>query len=191
MLFYHFMNKNVEEGQAMQNIQTILLGGGCFWCVESVFRSVKGVQSVTSGYAGGEQTTANYEAVCGGDTGHIEVIKVEFDRSILPLNIVLDIFFATHDPTTQNRQGNDVGRQYASVIYYVEDTQLPIIEDKIQSLKDEGIDIVTEVYPAPTFYPAEDYHQDFYTKNPTQGYCNFAIPPKLAKLRAGFAEFLQ
>ncbi|WFF38173.1 peptide-methionine (S)-S-oxide reductase MsrA [Moraxella nasibovis] len=172
-------------------MQTIILGGGCFWCTESVFLHIKGVSSVVSGYAGGQADTANYEAVCGGDTGHIEVIKVDFDDTVIDLSGILDIFFATHDPTTQDRQGNDIGRQYASVIFYTHDEQVDIIHHKINELKQQGIAVVTEVYSAPTFYPAESYHQNFYANNPTQGYCNFAIPPKLAKLRSNFAQFFK
>ncbi len=171
-------------------MQTIILGGGCFWCTESVFSHVKGVQSVTSGYAGGDSVTANYRAVCGGDTEHIEVIKVEFDDSMIPLDIVLDIFFATHDPTTPNRQGNDVGRQYASVIFYTDETQKPTIDRTIGELRDSGIAVVTEVHPAREFFMAEDYNQDYYANNPEQSYCNFVIPPKLAKLKQYFAGFM-
>lgn len=171
-------------------MQTITLGGGCFWCTEAVFQRVKGVQSVISGYAGGQAETANYQAVCGGDTGHIEVIQINFDENIIDLATLLDIFFVIHDPTTQDQQGNDIGRQYASVIFYDNDKQLPIIEQKITELKQQDIKLVTEVYPLPTFYPAENYHQNFYANNPTQGYCNFAIPPKLAKLKTYFNHFM-
>lgn len=171
-------------------MQTITLGGGCFWCTEAVFQRVKGVQSVISGYAGGQAETANYQAVCGGDTGHIEVIQINFDENIIDLATLLDIFFVIHDPTTQDQQGNDIGRQYASVIFYDNDKQLLIIEQKITELKQQGIKVVTEVYPLPTFYPAENYHQNFYANNPTQGYCNFAIPPKLAKLKTYFSHFM-
>lgn len=172
-------------------MQTIILGGGCFWCTEAVFVRLKGVQSVTSGYAGGTSQTANYEAVCEGDSGHIEVIKIEFDEQTIHLSTILDIFFVIHDPTTQDRQGNDIGRQYASVIFHTHDEQVDIIHSKINDLKNQGIAVVTEVYPAPTFYAAESYHQNFYANNPTQGYCNFAIPPKLIKLKEKFAEFLK
>ena len=134
-------------------MQTSILGGGCFWCTESVFSHVKGVTDVTSGYMGGDEVSANYKAVCGGDTGHIEVIKVDFDETIIPLETVLDIFFATHDPTTQDRQGNDVGRQYASVVFYTdEEQQKPTIDRVIGELRDEqGIKVVTEVHPAAQF----------------------------------------
>ena len=172
-------------------MQTIILGGGCFWCTESVFRHVKGVTDVTSGYMGGDAVTANYTAVCGGDTGHIEVIKVDFDDTIIPLETVLDIFFATHDPTTQDRQGNDIGRQYASVVFYTDEAQKPTIDRVIGELRDEqGVNVVTEVHQAVAFYAAEDYHQDFYANNPTQSYCNFVIPPKLAKLKHYFSGFV-
>ena len=128
-------------------MQTIILGGGCFWCTESVFLSVKGVQSVVSGYMGGDAVSANYEAVCGGDTGHVEVIKVEFDESIVPLEVVLDVFFATHDPTTMDRQGNDVGSQYRSVVFYTDEAQKPTVDRTINKLRDMGLNVVTEVHP--------------------------------------------
>lgn len=172
-------------------MQEIILGGGCFWCTESVFLAVKGVIGVTSGYAGGQEETANYDMVCTGRTGHVEVIKVVFDESVIDLSIILDIFFATHDPTTLNRQGNDIGTQYASVIFYKNNDELDIIRRKIHELTQAGVDVVTRVEPAPPFYAAEAYHQNFFAKNPTQGYCNFAIPPKLQKLNAGFGQFLK
>ncbi|MFA9486586.1 MULTISPECIES: peptide-methionine (S)-S-oxide reductase MsrA [unclassified Moraxella] len=172
-------------------MQHIILGGGCFWCTESVFLSLAGVISVTSGYAGGQADNANYEAVCTGNTGHVEVIDVVFDENIIGLDTLLDVFFATHDPTTLNRQGNDVGTQYASVIFYTNDSQVTTINNKIDTLKADGVAVVTQVKVAPTFYPAESYHQNFYANNPTQGYCNFAIPPKLAKLKTRFAKYLK
>lgn len=171
-------------------MQTIILGGGCFWCTESVFLSVKGVQSVTSGYTGGDAATANYKAVCGGNSGHVEVIKVEFDEAIIPLEVVLDIFFATHDPTTKDRQGNDVGSQYRSAVFYTDEAQKPTIDRTINKLRDLGLNIVTEVHPIGEFFEAEEYHQDYFNKNPEQGYCQFAIPPKLAKLRQEFNDYL-
>lgn len=171
-------------------MQTIILGGGCFWCTESVFLSLKGVESVVSGYMGGEAATANYQAVCGGDTGHIEVIKVSFDDKVIPLEIILDAFFTTHDPTTRDRQGNDVGSQYRSVVFYTNDDQKPTVDRVINELRDGGVNVVTEVHPASEFYEAEDYHQDFFNKNPAQAYCNFAIPPKLAKLRQSLSQYM-
>ena len=171
-------------------MQTIILGGGCFWCTESVFLSLKGVQSVVSGYMGGEAATANYQAVCGGNTGHVEVINITFDESILPLEVLLDVFFGTHDPTTKDRQGNDVGSQYRSVVFYTDENQKPTIDRTINKLRDMGVNIVTEVHPAVEFYQAEEVHQDFFNRNPTQAYCNFAIPPKLAKLRKSFSQYM-
>lgn len=169
-------------------MQKIVLGGGCFWCVESVFRQLQGVVNVTSGYMGGAAQTADYESVCTGETGHVEVVQVEFDG--VSLDDVLAVFFATHDPTTPNRQGNDVGTQYASVIFYGDDEQQAVAQAMIDSLKSQGVAVVTRLEPAQVFYPAEEYHQDFYAKNPTQAYCNFAIPPKLAKMREKFAHLL-
>ncbi|WP_367107368.1 peptide-methionine (S)-S-oxide reductase MsrA [uncultured Psychrobacter sp.] len=172
-------------------MQTIVLGGGCFWCTESVFLSVKGVESVVSGYMGGDAATANYRTVCGGNSGHIEVVKVDYDESVVPLEVILDIFFATHDPTTRDRQGNDVGSQYRSAVFYTdEEHQKPTIDRTVNKLRDMGIDIVTEVHPAVEFYKAEEEHQDFFNKNPNQAYCNFSIPPKLAKLRKEFNQYM-
>ena len=171
-------------------MQTIILGGGCFWCTESVFLSVKGVQSVVSGYMGGEAATANYKAVCSGNSGHVEVIQIAFDETVLPLEVVLDVFFGTHDPTTRDRQGNDVGSQYRSIVYYTHDSQKPTIERTINTLLDMGIKVVTQVEPAVEFYRAEEAHQNFFNRNPTQAYCNFVIPPKLAKLRKSFSQYM-
>lgn len=170
--------------------ETMIVGGGCFWCTEAVFRQVKGVSQVISGYAGGARPNPSYEQVCSGATGHAEVIAVDFDDSVISFDTLLDIFFATHDPTTLNRQGNDVGSQYRSVIYYQNEQQQRIAQAKIEQLKQQGINVVTELSPAVPFFEAESYHQDFYTKNPTQGYCNFAIPPKLSKLKQYFSDQL-
>lgn len=171
-------------------MQSIVLGGGCFWCTESVFLKLKGVQTVTSGYMGGTADTADYETVCTGETGHIEVIKVEFDPTIISLDELLDVFFVIHDPTTLNRQGNDIGTQYASAIF-VNDEQKIIAENKLSELKNKGINAVTKILPLQEFYTAEDYHQNFFNKNPTQPYCNFAIPPKLAKLKEKFSHLIK
>ena len=161
-------------------MQQALFGGGCFWCTEAVFLQIQGVIKVVSGYAGGDIPNPSYEAVCTGQTQHAEVILIDFDEQQISYTQLLHVFFATHDPTTLNRQGNDVGTQYRSVIYYFDETQKQQAEQLIVELKQEGIDIVTELSSVPTFYPAEDYHQNFYAKNPSQGYCNFAIPPKLS-----------
>jgi peptide-methionine (S)-S-oxide reductase len=172
-------------------MQQALLGGGCFWCVEAVFLQLQGVTQVVSGYAGGQNANPSYEAVCTGETNHAEVILIDFDESQIDFKQILDVFFTTHDPTTLNRQGNDVGTQYRSVIYYLNEEQRELALDTIEQLKAEGLDIVTELSPAPTFYPAEEYHQNYFAKNPTQGYCNFAIPPKLSKLRSKFQHLLK
>lgn len=138
-------------------MQTIILGGGCFWCTESIFQKLKGVYAVTSGYMGGNADTADYKSVCTGKTGHIEVVKVDFDSDIITLDELLEVFFATHDPTTPDRQGNDVGAQYASAIFINDDQKL-IVEQKINKLKARNIPIVTQVLPLQEFYKAEDYH---------------------------------
>ena len=172
-------------------MQQALFGGGCFWCTEAVFLQLKGVDRVISGYAGGEIPNPTYDAVCEGRTNHAEVILVEFDEQQISYRQLLDVFFTSHDPTTLNRQGNDVGTQYRSVIYYFTAEQQQQAQAAIDALKAEGLRIVTELSPAPTFYAAEDYHQNFYAKNPTQGYCNFMIPPKLMKLRNKYQDLLK
>ncbi|MBJ8434020.1 MULTISPECIES: peptide-methionine (S)-S-oxide reductase MsrA [Acinetobacter] len=172
-------------------MQQALFGGGCFWCVEAVFLQIRGVEKVTSGYAGGHTTNPTYEQVCQGDTQHAEVILVDFDEEQVTYSQLLDVFFATHDPTTLNRQGNDIGTQYRSVIYYYNEEQKQAAEQTIQTLKNDDLDIVTELSPVPTFYPAEEYHQNYYAKNPSQGYCNFAIPPKLLKLYSKFQHLMK
>jgi len=172
-------------------MQQALFGGGCFWCVEAVFLQIRGVEKVTSGYAGGHTTNPTYEQVCQGDTQHAEVILVDFDEQQVTYSQLLDVFFATHDPTTLNRQGNDIGTQYRSVIYYYNEEQKQAAEQTIQTLKNDDLDIVTELSPVPTFYPAEEYHQNYYAKNPSQGYCNFAIPPKLLKLYSKFQHLMK
>lgn len=172
-------------------MQQALFGGGCFWCVEAVFLRLKGVTKVTSGYAGGDVANPSYEQVCTGETNHAEVLLVDFDETQISYAQLLDVFFATHDPTTLNRQGGDIGTQYHSVIYYFNDQQKQLSETMIAELRTEGLDIVTELSPVPTFYPAEEYHQNYFAKNPTQGYCNFAIPPKLLKLHSKFAHLMR
>lgn len=168
-----------------------IVGGGCFWCTEAVFRAVRGVQQVTSGYAGGRRPQPTYAQICTGVTGHAEVIAIDFDPDVLPFVDLLQIFFATHDPTTLNRQGNDIGTQYRSVIFYLDEPQRVQAEQVIAALKQQGVAVVTELAPAPTFYRAEEEHQDFFGKNPTQGYCQFMIPPKLSKLKHYFADYLK
>lgn len=172
-------------------MQQALLGGGCFWCTESVFLQLKGVEKVVSGYAGGTTQNPSYEDICTGNTGHAEVILIDFDENQITYKQLLDVFFAVHDSTTLNRQGNDIGTQYRSVIYYFNEQQKAEAEQYIEQLKAEGLPIVTELSPEPTFYAAEEYHQNFFAKNPSQGYCNFSIPPKLLKLRTKFQDLLK
>ncbi|MHA3104250.1 peptide-methionine (S)-S-oxide reductase MsrA [Acinetobacter sp. ANC 3791] len=172
-------------------MQQALFGGGCFWCVEAVFLQLRGVIQVTSGYAGGHLVEPSYEAVCSGNTGHAEVVKIDFDEEQVRYTDLLTVFFATHDPSTLNRQGNDIGTQYRSVIYYYNNEQKQQAKQFIDELKAEGVQVVTELTAAPIFYAAEDYHQNYYAKNPSQGYCNFAIPPKLNKLRSKFQSLLK
>lgn len=172
-------------------MQQALFGGGCFWCVEAVFLELKGVEKVVSGYAGGHTLHPTYDDICRGDTQHAEVILIDFDETQISYQQLLEVFFATHDPTTLNRQGNDLGTQYRSVIYYFDDQQQHTAQQMIDTLKADGLNIVTELGSAPTFYQAEDYHQNYFAKNPNQGYCNFSIPPKLSKLRAKFQDLLK
>ena len=172
-------------------MQQALFGGGCFWCTEAVFLQLKGVDQVVSGYAGGRTQQPSYEEICTGETQHAEVIRIDFDEAQISFAQLLDVFFATHDPTTLNRQGNDAGTQYRSVIYYFSAEQQLQAQRAIDALKADGLQIVTELSPAPVFYPAEDYHQNFFARNPSQGYCNFAIPPKLMKLRSKFQDLLK
>jgi peptide-methionine (S)-S-oxide reductase len=165
------------------------LGGGCFWCLEAVYQEVPGVKSIVSGYAGGHVPNPTYEAVCAGTTGHAEVVQLEFDPGEVSYRQLLEIFFAIHDPTTKDRQGNDHGPQYRSAIFYHDEGQREVATDLINELTREGAfpaTIVTEVAPLDRFYPAEKYHQDYYRRNPAQAYCAFVISPKLAKYRKQF-----
>lgn len=172
-------------------MQQALFGGGCFWCTEAVFLQIQGVTQVRSGYAGGHTAQPNYDDVCSGQTGHAEVVLIDFDETQIQYTELLDIFFATHDPTTLNRQGNDVGTQYRSVIYSMDQMQHEQAQQAIDTLKQEGIHVVTELSPKPEFHIAEDYHQNFFARNPYQGYCNFVIPPKLSKLQQKFQHLLK
>lgn len=167
-------------------MQQAIFGGGCFWCTESVFLHVKGVIHVESGYAGGQRANPSYEQISTGATGHAEVIRITYDEQQIDFSQLLDIFFATHDATTLNRQGNDIGTQYRSVIFYLDEQQQRLAAEKIAQLGKQGQHIVTELSPAPDFYTAEEYHQNFYARNPSQPYCNFTIPPKISKLQQQF-----
>ena len=175
----------------MPNEEVALLGGGCFWCLEAVYREAQGVSSVVSGYAGGLKPNPTYKEVCSGRTGHVEVVEVRFDPSVIGFREILDIFFAIHDPTTLNRQGNDIGTQYRSVIFYHSPEQQAIAESTIAELNAEKIfpnPIVTTVEPAPEFFAGEDYHQQYFENHPYQPYCAFVVSPKLAKFRKKFAQ---
>ena len=170
------------------------LGGGCFWCVEAVYNQLTGVESAISGYMGGHVHNPSYEQVCAKTTGHAEVVNVTFDNEVTSFQDVLNIFFTVHDPTTLNRQGNDRGPQYRSGIWFHSEQQRRTAEDTISRIDAEGLyrdKIVTEVTPASTFWVAEDYHQDYFANNPTQGYCSYVIAPKVAKFRKQYFERLK
>ena len=170
------------------------LAGGCFWCLEAVFQQLRGVTKVVSGYAGGHVPNPSYQAVCGGETGHAEVTQVSFDPALITYRDLLDIFFTIHDPTTLNRQGNDEGTQYRSAVFYHSPGQKAEAERAIKELEAENVwddPIVTAVAPLDTFYAAENYHQDYYARNPNQAYCRAVIAPKVAKLRSKYFEKLK
>lgn len=172
-------------------MKRLVVGGGCFWCVEAVFNRVKGVKSAVSGYAGGARKNPTYENVCSGATGHAEIVDITYDENIISMSELLEIFFATHNPTTLNAQGADRGTQYRSVVYYSNSDEKEIIEQAIQKAQKEYTDpIVTEVSPLPEVYPAEAYHQNYYNINPNQGYCQVVIAPKVQKFMMLFPEKL-
>ena len=174
--------------------QTIVFGGGCFWCTEAVFRDLKGVMSVEPGYAGGTVPNPSYEAVCTGRTGHAEVIKIVYDPAQVQLRDLMTVFFATHDPSTLNRQGADVGTQYRSAIFYTtpeQKAEAVAMIAEIDASTMEGGKVVTEVTPLDTFYPAEDYHKNYFASHPDQAYCQIVINPTVAKVQKQFAELLK
>ncbi|MGF6273641.1 peptide-methionine (S)-S-oxide reductase [Massilia sp. UYP11] len=172
--------------------EVAILGGGCFWCLEAVYLEARGVTRVESGYMGGQVDNPSYEAVCGGATGHAEVVRLEFDPAVISYRDILEIFFTIHDPTTLNRQGNDVGTQYRSVIFTTSPGQAEIAHKVIGEM---GLvwdaPIVTEVTPRETWYKAEDYHQNYFAQHPLQGYCAFVVAPKVAKFRKTFTDRLK
>ena len=172
----------------MAQTETVTLGGGCFWCLEAVYHRMAGVLSVESGYMGGHVENPSYQDVCTGRTGHVEVVQVTFDPAVASFRDVLEVFFAIHDPTSRDRQGNDVGSQYRSVIFYHSDAQRAAAEEMIREL---GSGIVTEVRPAAKFYIAEDYHQEYFAHNSNQPYCAYVVAPKVAKFRQKFSEKLR
>jgi peptide-methionine (S)-S-oxide reductase len=178
----------------MAKEQAAVFGGGCFWCIEAVFQRLTGVSHVESGYMGGHVDNPTYKDVCGGDTGHVEVVRITFDPDAINYRELLDVFFSVHDPTQLNRQGNDAGEQYRSVIFYTDEEQQRIAEDVIAEMtagKEFSEPVVTAVEPASKFYAAEGYHQNYFNENSRQPYCMFVISPKLAKLEQKFAEKLR
>jgi peptide-methionine (S)-S-oxide reductase len=186
----------IEGANSMsQTVETATLGGGCFWCLEAVYLRVDGVEAVESGYAGGHVAKPSYEQVCDGETGHAEVVNVQFDSAKISFREILDIFFAIHDPTQLNRQGNDVGTQYRSVIFTHSEAQRETAEQAIRELAAEGVydgKIVTQVLPLDgNYFPAEAYHQNYFAQHPNQGYCSFVVAPKVAKFRQKFAHRLK
>jgi len=172
-------------------MQTFVLAGGCFWCLDAVYRTLKGVTDVVSGYTGGRTAHPSYEAVCTGITGHAEAVAVTFDPDVVPADVILDVFFTLHDPRQLNRQGADVGTQYRSAMYFADDAQRELFEsarDRAADTWDGGI--VTEIAPLGEWYDAEEYHQDFFAKNPGQGYCMAVALPKVNKVRKSYAEYV-
>lgn len=182
----------MSESTASREVAT--LGGGCFWCIEAVYSRMRGVIAAESGYSGGRVQNPTYRQVCNGDTGHVEVVRVTFDPAVINYRELLEVFFAIHDPTTPNRQGNDVGTQYRSVIFHHSPEQLAAARALIDELEAERVfpaRIVTALEPATTFYMAEGYHQRYYSSNADQPYCQYVVAPKLAKFRQKFAELVK
>ena len=178
----------------MSELETATLGGGCFWCIEAVMKRLEGVEKVVSGYAGGHVEDPTYEEVCGGGTGHAEVVQVTFDPDVLSYRDLLEVFFTLHDPTTRNRQGPDVGPQYRSIVLHHSEEQREVAQETIRDLEEEGLwedPVVTEIEPLEEFYSAEEYHQDYFEKNPSQPYCQAVVAPKVAKLRSKHADKLK
>jgi peptide-methionine (S)-S-oxide reductase len=186
----HSLNDPKTAGSASQ---TAIFAGGCFWCFDAIFSKLNGVEKVESGYSGGTVPDPSYEQVCEGDTGHAEAVRVTFDSNVISYRQLLEIFFAFHDPTTLNRQGADIGSQYRSAIFYADEKQRAEAEQVIRELEAEKVwssPVVTELRPLGEFYKAEEYHQDYYERNPRQGYCMFVIAPKVAKFRRKYADML-
>lgn len=174
--------------------ETATLGGGCFWCLEAVFERLKGVVLCESGYSGGSDPAPTYEKICGGQTGHAEVVRLHYDPQVLSFRQILEVFFATHDPTTLNRQGNDQGTQYRSVIFFHDENQKEIAKAVMQDLEKQGAykaPLVTELSPLVNYFPAEEHHQHYFANNPTQGYCAYVVAPKVEKTQKLFGDLLQ
>ena len=177
-----------------ENIESIVLGGGCFWCLDAAYSRIKGVVSVSCGYAGGQSENPNYDQVSTGTTGHAEVVMVEYDKTRISLKDILYIFFTIHDPTTLNRQGSDIGTQYRSIILFQDQDQLRTIQQVMEEINKEGLydnKIVTELKKLEKFYLAEEYHQKYYKKNPDQAYCQLVIAPKIKKIKEKYQKFYQ
>lgn len=171
---------------------TYVLAGGCFWCLDAVYRRIKGVENVVSGYTGGDVPTPSYDQVSLGLTGHAESVEVTFDESVVPSDVILDLFFLIHDPTTLNRQGNDIGTQYRSAMFYADDTQKQDFESALDRAKSHWErPVVTEITKLGMFYPAEDYHQDYFNRNPGNGYCSIVIEPKIVKARNSYKKWFE
>jgi peptide-methionine (S)-S-oxide reductase len=183
-----------NDGSAERKLETATLAGGCFWCVEAVFDELRGVESVVSGYTGGDGPNPTYQQVCSGATGHAEAVRISFDPRVVSFRELLEIFFTVHDPTTLNRQGGDVGTQYRSAIFYHTAEQRETAERVIAELNEQRIwdaPIVTQIAPLAEFYEAEDYHQEYFRNNPGQGYCQAIVAPKVSKFRRKFVEKLK
>lgn len=183
-----------KSGNNQGNNETATLGGGCFWCLEAVYEQLQGVVKVLSGYAGGEVPNPSYKLVCTGTTGHAEVVQITYDPDVISFRDLLEVFFSIHDPTTPNRQGGDVGPQYRSIILYHDQTQKETAEQLIDELEEKDVwsaPIVTQVVPMDKFYVAEDYHQEYFRKNPNQAYCQVVISPKVSKFRGKFSSMLK
>lgn len=190
---YALQNQNQYKDMEKEGLSTVTLGGGCFWCVEAVYQELKGVYKVESGYTGGTVVNPTYKDICSGTTGHAEVVQITFDSSEISFEDILDVFWSTHDPTTLNRQGNDVGTQYRSAIFYHDEDQRAKAEYSKSEIAPQLWErpIVTEIVPVGTYYPAEGYHQDYYSQNSANGYCNAIITPKLIKFRKRFKDKLK
>jgi peptide-methionine (S)-S-oxide reductase len=187
-------NSENMNGQDNRSLEIATFGAGCFWCVEAVFQSLQGVEKVVSGYSGGHVNNPTYKQICTGNTGHAEVCQIHFDPKVISFDDLLEVFWSTHDPTTLNRQGNDIGTQYRSVIFYHNNEQKEIADDYKKKLDQSGAfqkPIVTEITAFEKFYIAEDYHQEFYDLNPDQPYCTYVIQPKMEKFKKVFSEKLK
>jgi peptide-methionine (S)-S-oxide reductase len=177
-----------------ENLKKIVLGGGCFWCLDPIFKKLNGVEDVVVGYAGGSTISPTYEQVCTGKTGHAEVIEITYDSEVISLNELLDVFFQVHDPTTLNRQGADVGTQYRSIILVNDEAELDQVQDFVEKIDQSGLwksKVVTQIEKLSVFYPAEEYHRDYFEKNPYAGYCQVVIKPKVKKFKEKFSQQLK